>query len=295
MMAGFNLKTIGDIAGIAGGIKGLFSGGDDEADRLQTNFESQLQLQKKALKKGIRWRVEDAKKAGLHPLFALGASVPHVSSPVAIGAPDGYADMGAAGQNLSRALKAVETPEERKMRAMNLEYLATQMDKEKAIADYYRSEAAVNRQTDEASKPVAKAFPMGSKQPNQQLRSYDMGDYYDTARAQPDRVISLRSTDPSISAATHSTWKEYTVKPGVVGVVPFSEEGISESLQDANWERVWAIYNRNKEIYGQKAAKRFMRSLFPGWGTFYGGLHDVMDSGRRIMNKYVPDKFWEQR
>jgi len=72
-----------------------------------------LDLQRDAAKNSIQWRVADAKKAGIHPLYALGN--PGISiSPVSNDAP---AYMSAVGQNISRAVTAGLTAGERKREA----------------------------------------------------------------------------------------------------------------------------------------------------------------------------------
>lgn len=68
----------------------------------------QAKMQKEFAQNGIRWRVEDAKKAGIHPLYALGAPVTPYS-PVSVG--DG--GFGALGQDLSRAYMATRTEGEK--------------------------------------------------------------------------------------------------------------------------------------------------------------------------------------
>lgn len=60
---------------------------------------------------GIRMRVEDAKAAGIHPVYALGASVPSFS-PIALPDQLGPA-MASAGQDISRAVRATRTQGER--------------------------------------------------------------------------------------------------------------------------------------------------------------------------------------
>ena len=51
-----------------------------QADQAQANFIKNFNYQDLANKNNIQWRVEDAKKAGLHPLYALGA--PTISNTV---------------------------------------------------------------------------------------------------------------------------------------------------------------------------------------------------------------------
>lgn len=74
-----------------------------------------IALQKQFAQEGVRWKVEDAKAAGIHPLYALGAQT-HSFSPVSAGA---VADsslgnaMAAAGQDLSRAINSTRTSSER--------------------------------------------------------------------------------------------------------------------------------------------------------------------------------------
>lgn len=77
--------------------------------------ERNIDLQKQFAKSGIRWKVEDAKHAGIHPLYALGAQTTSFS-PVSAGA---VADtslgsgLASAGQDISRAMNATRTSSER--------------------------------------------------------------------------------------------------------------------------------------------------------------------------------------
>lgn len=67
-------------------------------------------LSKQFAQHGIRWKVEDAKAAGLHPLAALGAQTTSYSAPVGSGLAEGLAG---AGQDVSRAINATRTAGER--------------------------------------------------------------------------------------------------------------------------------------------------------------------------------------
>lgn len=70
--------------------------------------EDQYQYQRKIMKNQIQWRVDDAKWAGVHPVYALGANV-QAPPPVSVGG----TNFGAAGQDLGRAMEAQFSPGQR--------------------------------------------------------------------------------------------------------------------------------------------------------------------------------------
>lgn len=105
---------------IVGGILGSKATSDANSDNLayQEKINAQnIQLQKDFAQQGIRWKVADAKAAGLHPLAALGAQT-NSFSPIAVGAvaqPD-YSISNAVsdmGQDISRAVAAHQSKAER--------------------------------------------------------------------------------------------------------------------------------------------------------------------------------------
>lgn len=81
-------------------ISGLF--GSSEADK-------NIKMQKQFAQNGIQWKVADANKAGIHPLYALGAQT-HSFAPVQTGVPEAIANMG---QDLGRAYQASNTQPEK--------------------------------------------------------------------------------------------------------------------------------------------------------------------------------------
>ncbi|UOF79225.1 minor capsid protein [Microviridae sp.] len=92
---------IGDIIGGIGNLAGAFM----QNARANEN----IALQKKFAQNGIQWKVADAKKAGIHPLYALGAQT-HSFAPVQSFAGDSLA---AAGQSFGRAVDAYRDRGER--------------------------------------------------------------------------------------------------------------------------------------------------------------------------------------
>lgn len=106
----------------------------EATNRMQMDMANKnIALQKEFAKMGVQWKVEDAKKAGIHPLYALGANTMSFS-PVSVGSstpnlsPDtSMSDaVGSMGQNISRAMAATQTKEQRAMNALQLENQALQ-------------------------------------------------------------------------------------------------------------------------------------------------------------------------
>lgn len=93
-----------------GGFLGKSS--QDKANTIaQQNADRQIALQREFAQNSIQWRAEDAKKAGIHPIYALGAS-PMSFSPVSVGVSgrDPLAEsLGDMGQDISRAAGAYKT------------------------------------------------------------------------------------------------------------------------------------------------------------------------------------------
>lgn len=88
-------------------------GGAISSNASRQNAQSNINQQREFAQQGIQWRVEDAKKAGVHPLFALGANLPQFS-PVHAEDSMGPA-LAEAGQSIGRGLAARGTPQERLM------------------------------------------------------------------------------------------------------------------------------------------------------------------------------------
>lgn len=61
---------LGSIVSAVGSIAGGILGANSAQNVAGMNYEAQ----KEFAQNGIRWKVEDAKRAGIHPLYALGAS-----------------------------------------------------------------------------------------------------------------------------------------------------------------------------------------------------------------------------
>lgn len=113
------------------------SAAKDAAAQQQAQFNANMQMQKDFAQQGVRWKVADAKAAGIHPLYALGAQT--ISpSPISVGGGSADTSLGDMaknmGQDLSRAVHATRTQEERDdayattVKAMNVQRMGLEND-----------------------------------------------------------------------------------------------------------------------------------------------------------------------
>lgn len=101
--------TIDPMSAITGAAKvaGYFIDRNDRKKAAQANEN----LQREFAQNSIRWRVEDAQRAGIHPLYALGApTIAGVGQSVGGGAVEA---LSSASQDISRAVNATRTAPER--------------------------------------------------------------------------------------------------------------------------------------------------------------------------------------
>lgn len=102
-----NCCIIGSIISAGASLLGSALGAGASKDASEMNAAAQ----KEFAQHGIRWKVEDAKQAGVHPLYALGANT-HSFAPSYVGSHMGDG-IAAAGQDIGRAIDAKQTETER--------------------------------------------------------------------------------------------------------------------------------------------------------------------------------------
>lgn len=144
-----SMAAIGQAASsvIGRGIDALTGGNDTDQD---------WKRQKKVMQNSISWRVADAKRAGIHPLYALGAPTMSYSASAGSSGPSLGETLGGMGQDVSRAVAAGMSDAERRLQQLTLEKAGLENE-------YLRSQiASVNSRTIRESAP---AFPAGSKIP----------------------------------------------------------------------------------------------------------------------------------
>lgn len=85
---------------ILSGVLGL-AGASADKRAAKASQNANLDAQREFAQKGIQWRVADAKAAGIHPVYAMGANTASYTPSTAVG--PSYAEMG---QNFGRAVSA---------------------------------------------------------------------------------------------------------------------------------------------------------------------------------------------
>lgn len=147
-------SIVGGIAGAAGSVIGGLLGNSASAAsnaNAQAINEFNYKAQKEFAQNGIRWKVADAKAAGLHPLAALGASGASYSPSAAIGTSPDYGWMGDAasslGQGIGRAVEAKMTARERaRQRMVADQATALSMETKRLQNQYLETQIAAQKQ-----------------------------------------------------------------------------------------------------------------------------------------------------
>lgn len=88
------------------------AGGFLNSNNAKDAAEKQAALAREFAQNGIKWKVEDAKRSGVHPLYALGAPTISPGS-VYVGDSSMGNAVSSMGQNISRAMSATATQGER--------------------------------------------------------------------------------------------------------------------------------------------------------------------------------------
>lgn len=117
-MFGIDDAILGAVAPsvISGGFSLLGGDDDSSAANTQANIGAQYDFAQNA----IKWKVRDAKEAGIHPLAALGANTMSFN-PVYVGGSSNKRDrMAQMGQHLGRAVGAVLDKESRELRRIQI-------------------------------------------------------------------------------------------------------------------------------------------------------------------------------
>lgn len=236
---------IGAGATIGGGLLDHFLNKDSSDDA----FEKSLHHSKRA----IRDRVRDAELAGIHPLYALGAST-STPSPMVFESRLGES-MSRAGQDVSNVVSRQMDKEGRRRAILEEHMLAAQIAKLQAEKNLVDQEAL--RLLDQNRGPGSiHSFDPG----RQGIGGQQDSGLYDIVP--PDRSTT-RPGEPGIEAGPSPAFKPYTL-PGLgLEVLLPAGTDVGETLENVKWYMWPTIYAVNKRYYGKEHADKLLKWANP--------------------------------
>lgn len=220
--------VFGSIISAVGNVAGSLIGSSSNKSAAKSNAN----LQREFAQNGITWKVEDAKRAGIHPLYAVGA--PTVSAnPSYVG--DTHLSQGVAnlGQDIGRAIHATRNSRQRADALSDLQLERGQLEN-----DLLRSQIAKINQAPNPAMPTAIMDATIDGQ----------GDSTPTSGAsalvqpQPSRPIASQPAKPYQEAGAVSDYSFTRSGPLSYAVVP-SKDG-KERMEDSIFADLsWAARN----------------------------------------------------
>ncbi|UDN67860.1 DNA pilot protein [robinz microvirus RP_153] len=243
---------IGGGAALAGGLFSSLFG-----RRQQKRSEEK---QEEFAKHGIQWKVADARAAGLHPLFALGASTPGFSPTIASD-PIGPA-IASAGQNVARAAMASAPDSERALREqlilsqIKAQNAAADRDAAQAFATW--SEASRDRQQRTPGIPDDVVAPAYGSQIGG-IQHHPL--YRDAVKPQAAEQISRSVDYPGVTANLRNPgYSEYQSPDGKFNfLLPATKDG--QPPEDLDASRIPDIVGANIQKYGLRWIPNYFRYI----------------------------------
>lgn len=242
---------------------------DKRRELSNTQFDKNAALQREFAQKGIQWRVEDAKKAGLHPLFALGGSVAS-ASPIPV------FDSGAQAMDFSSVGDALSKWMDRK----KVEGAVTTTDPDELFTITKPGYNSEGEPVDEVAmvpyETKAKHLNIEKQEAEIELLNARKAEILSNANATapgsvsyvPDEVAMSQSGDSSHTAGTHPLWTSFTAANGFIISLPSNDA--SQSLEPLSESKALAalVWGYNVKRYGPTwgiEAKKLFPDIFGGF------------------------------
>lgn len=228
-----------DIAAAGIGAVSSLIGGRKSRNAAEDAAAANIRFQKEFAQHGIRWRVEDAQAAGLHPLYALGAQTPTFSPVYSDTAAEGAA-IAEAGQHIGRAVAAQSTAVERRAANANLRILENQAAESDLRLEALRSQRLLENQ------PGFATFPVVNEQDA-------LNAMVGMTEVTPTQTPTRSMEDVSLMAGTAPMWREYMIAPGLPIVIFGDPKGSATEAMESLGESLpllLATLEENERRYG---------------------------------------------
>lgn len=223
----------------------------------ENQAEKGYSAQERSLRNSIRWRVEDAKAAGIHPLYALGAPAMSTS-------PMMYEDkIGPAVQNMGQAmpdiLRGKQSEYETVMQFENYRNMASLTAKNDAEAFYYRALAEVTLQKRNSVNPVP---GMGVQH---EMGQDPKGAGEGIIDLKPAEQISTKAGHPESSAGINPAYQLRMIDKNLPAFMPIAEgDSPEETIGEMSPAAFGGLVLRNTRIFGGQWLQDFIGSRYLG-------------------------------
>lgn len=228
-------------------------------------------FQREVLQNQLQWRVADAKRAGIHPLYALGMS-PAIASPIALGNQMGDS-LSQMGQHVGEALDRNSNTYERATRRLSLALLEKQGNESDARSMYYRSLAARMQ-----NPPAA---PNGLGIQNESGIGLEGQDAFVPGRPSSTGMIDLNPVPqasakrgyPDVVAGSHPAGQEHIMRGGMPWMGPaVANESLDEVQSEINPAVTVGDVMRSALLYGGKHPDRWKDYLGDWFSSRFLGV-----------------------
>lgn len=221
--------------------------------------------QKESLQNSVQWRVADAKKAGIHPLYAMGQA-PMSISPMAFQDQVGPA-LSEMGQSVGNVIARTTTQNEKLKEYYDLQLAGAMLEKESALADYYRSEADKNKA----------ASLSGISAPGLGLQ-HESGQYPNTPgvgymEVKPAEQLSSKMGHEYASAGVNPAYQLRYMDKGLPMYLPIAEgDSPEETISEMSFPTWAGLLLRNARIFGPGWLRDMVNSRY--FGKEPAGVYD---------------------
>jgi len=248
----------------------------NKANKTQRAIADQnIKLQKQFAQQGIRWKVEDAKRAGISPLYALGANTVSFS-PVSVGTtvPD-FSGIASAGQDIGRAIDATRTASER-AGAVTKTMEALQVQRMGLENELLASQIAKVRQTQTPPMPGDPYLIEGQSGSG-------------VVDVKPSEQVSTVPGRPALQAGATSDLAYARTGDGGYAAIP--SQDVKRLIEDdISAEIAWAVRNRIAPFFGSNfqpppyAPREYGHSWY--YDPFRGGYYQRPSAYRKRADRF---------
>lgn len=232
---------------------------------------SNVALQREFAQHGVRWRVEDAKEAGLHPMYALtGGGAAFSPNPVVMSGAPPVAQVSRGGnEGYGQAMASALTA-----------FFKSQEKKDEVISSAVQSVAALARSSAISAAAAPEDYRWDMDVSGGGFRDISLQNAFDVQQYQAVPTLSARTEDPSLTPGHGPAFTAHQVSPSFQMLLPSSPGGgTSEALEalSESWELTQAVIHRNVEQFGPEWLEEAGR-YFPLSSLAYKVIQNVKNA-----------------